>query len=67
MTTQTEYTAAAREFVAAYVRTGRQWDTLTLASYLPQGRVLCDDEIAYSGPVTIAEIARWMRLYSRDA
>lgn len=60
MTTQTQYTAAAREFVAAYVRTDRQWDTDTLASYLPKGRVLRRDA-SYSGPATIASIAAFLR------
>lgn len=66
MTTQTEYTAAAREFVTAYVRTDRQWDTDTLASYLPEGRVLRSDAV-YSGPATIADIAAFLRRESRKA
>lgn len=60
MATTAQYTAAAREFVAAFVQTDRQWDTSTLASYLPKGRALRSDA-AYAGPGTIASIAAFMR------
>lgn len=60
MTTKTTYTAAAREIVEQYVRTGRQWDTDTLASCVPHGRVLRSDAV-YSGPATISSIAAFLR------
>lgn len=51
---------AARYFVAEYVRAGRQWNTETLASYLPHGLRLRSDAV-YSGPATIADVAAFLR------
>ena len=64
MTTEKQFIDAARAFVRAYVKTGRQWDTMTIASYLPEGLRLRNDA-AYAGPATIADIAAFMREEAR--
>ena len=45
----------AREFVADYVRRGREWSTVTVEGYLPAGYRL---SASISGPVTIESIAQ---------
>lgn len=64
MTTKAEFTAAARAFVANFVKTGRQWDIRTLESYLPNDLRFRDDA-DYSGPVTVSAIAAFMRAEAR--
>lgn len=50
----------AREFVADHVKTGRQWSTRTLESYLPRD-LRFRDGADYAGPATIEDIAAFVR------
>lgn len=62
--TKTTATAAARKFVATYVRTGRQWTTADLAGCLPRGFDL-DEE--FVGNPTIQNVADHLAAYAYEA
>ena len=57
---------AAQRFVADIASHDRQWTVATAAGYLPAGWYLsadcCDEDLH---PVTIANVARVLRLYAR--
>lgn len=54
--TKTAALEIASKFVRDYVRTGRQWDTGTIESYLPPG-MRFRDGASYAGAPTMTDIA----------
>ena len=58
---------AARSFVEDIASHDREWTVATAAKYLPSGWYLsadcCDEDLH---PVTIANVARALRLYARQ-
>jgi hypothetical protein len=56
-----EAITAARQFIEQFVATDREWNTHTLASFLPEGWCLPDEVDFCDDPTSICRVATFLR------